>query len=155
MGDDPTIVAKLSDLLGAIKAHPDPRRAAAEWKQVFKLLGQAGVPAPRATGVVGMRDVSGLAAMVEQLQAPAGAVPEGPAHDPEVLRKALLAFRKRMSLTVLDEESKLGHSPLSKGAGADTPAIIPPDEWPAGVWQELARQGRLKYIGHGFYELPR
>lgn len=153
MSDDAaTTTAKLGELLTAIKGYADPRRAAVEWKQAFKLLQQAGVPAPRATGIVGMRDVAGLAAVIEQLQSPAPAVAAGPAHDPETLRKAMAAFRKRLSLTVLDEESKLGHSPLSKGAGAGTPSIVPPDDWPASVWQELARQGRLKYIGHGFYE---
>ncbi len=56
-------------------------------------------------------------------------------------------------LTVLDEESKLGHSPLSKGTDASTASMVPPSEWPDAVWRELARQGKLRDIGHGFYEL--
>jgi len=65
------------------------------------------------------------------------------------------AFRKRLSLTILDEESKLGHGPLSKGSGASIAAIVPPSEWPESVWQELVRQGKLRCIGQGVYELTK
>jgi hypothetical protein len=155
MTSDPTAVAKLDELLTALRGYDDPRRATGEWKQVYRLLQQAGLPAGRLAGVVGMRDVAGLAGLIDQLRAPAPSAAPGDAPDPEVLKKALQAFRKRLSLTVLDEESKLGRSPLTKGSGASVAAIIPPDEWPDAVWQELTRQGKLRYIGHGFYELPR
>lgn len=144
------VVAKLEALLAAIKAMPDPRRAMAEWKQVHRLLQQAGVPMGRVTAVVGMRDVAGLAQIVEGLRRPATAEA---AVDEETCRRAMTAFRKRMALTVLDEQSKLGKGPLSKGADAGVAAIIPPVEWPEAVWQELVRQGKLSYIGHGFYKL--
>ena len=44
------------------------------------------------------------------------------------------------------------------GAGKTTTlrtlaGIIPPREWPDSVWRELARQGRIRDIGRGFYEL--
>jgi hypothetical protein len=155
MSVDAAAMAKLQELLSAVKAMPDPRRATNEWKQVFKLLQPSGLPAGRINGVVGMRDVAGLEALLASLAAPAGP-PADDAPDADTLRKALHAFRKRMSLTVLDEESKLGRGPLSKGAvDASQRAITPPADWPAEVWQELVRQGRLHYIGHGFYELPR
>jgi hypothetical protein len=32
-------------------------------------------------------------------------------------------------------------------------AITPPDQFPAAVWEELARQGKLKSVGNGMYEL--
>ena len=32
MTSDPTIVAKLEELMTAVKGYDDPRRAAAEWK---------------------------------------------------------------------------------------------------------------------------
>ncbi|HDZ20300.1 MAG TPA: hypothetical protein ENH80_05090 [Phycisphaerae bacterium] len=75
--------------------------------------------------------------------------------DEATCKRALRAFRKRLSVTVLDDQSTLGRSPLTKGAPAGTPAITPPTEWPEEVWQDLARQGKLRYIGHGFYELPK
>jgi hypothetical protein len=98
-----------------------------------------------------MRDMPGLATLIDELRAPAPAAPaDVPSED--TCRKALQAFRKRLSLTILDEESKLGRSPLTKGAAADA-VIVPPKEWPESVWQELVCQGKLHYIGHGFYEL--
>jgi hypothetical protein len=153
MASDPTTVAKLDELMTAIRGYADPRRAASEWKQVYRLLSNTELPPGRVTGVVGMRDMPGLAAMIDQLRAPALDAPaDVPSED--TCRKALQAFRKRLSLTVLDEDSKLGRGPLSKGGGAAA-SIVPPNEWPEPVWQELVRQGKLRYIGHGFYELTK
>ncbi len=152
MNVDPQIVAKLDELQAAIAKYPDPRRAGDEWKQVFKLLQKTDIPPGRITGTVGMRDMAGLTEMIGILREPEVAAANVPPI--ETCRQAMQAFRKRLSLTVLDEESKLGRGPLSKGeSDKSSRAIIPPDEWPLPVWQELVRQGKLKYIGHGFYEL--
>jgi hypothetical protein len=151
MTSDPTTVTKLDELMTAIRGYDDPRRAADEWKQVYKLLQKTELPPGRVAHVVGMRDVAGLAALIDQLRVPAAAAPAD-APSEETCRKAMRAFRKRLSLTILDEESKLGHSPLSKGSDASIAAIVPPSEWPESVWQELIRQGKLRYIGHGLYE---
>jgi len=148
---DPTTVTKLDELLTAIRAYPDPRRAAAEWKQVFKLLQSTDLPATAAAGIVGMRDVARLAEVVEKMRSPAAAPLQGEAVDPEECKRALRAFRKRSGLMRLDEESRLGRSPLSKGSVPQAAAIVPPDEWPEAVWQELVRQGKLRHIGGGFY----
>ena len=151
---DPTTVTKLDELMTAIRGYADPRGAADEWKQAYKLLQKTDLPSGRVTGVVGMRDVVRLAELVDQLRAPA-IPPQDDVASAETCRKALRAFRKRQSLTRLDDESKLGHGPLSKGADSRVAAaIIPPSEWPESVWQELVRQGKLRYIGQGFYELP-
>ncbi|MGB2820508.1 MAG: hypothetical protein WBF17_05970 [Phycisphaerae bacterium] len=156
MTADPTTVTKLDELLAAIRAYDDPRRAAGEWKQVYRLLEKTDLPPNRVRSTVGMRDVAGLAELLDGLRAPeASAAPAGAdAPSAETCKRALRAFRKRLTLTRLDDESKLGHGPLSKGSDTHLAAIIPPHEWPDSVWQELARQGRLRYIGHGFYELP-
>lgn len=155
MTDDATTVTALEELAATIGGYDDPRRASGEWKQVHKLLDKAGLPAGRATHVVGMRDLAALNEIIEQLRAPIGPAEAAPDEAPsdETLKKALKAFRKRLKLTILDEESKLGHSPLSKGADASNPSMVPPHEWPEAVWRELARQGKLRDIGHGFYEL--
>ena len=68
------------------------------------------------------------------------------------LKKALKAFKKRLKLTRLDDESKLGHSPLT-GGGAKVVAIQPPSGFGREIWEELATQGYLKHDGGGFYEL--
>jgi hypothetical protein len=154
MTADETTVAKLDELLAAIRKFDDPRRAMGQWKQVFKLLQKAGLPVERITGVVGMRDVNRLGDMIAQLRAPADAPPvDADAPDADTLRKALAAFRKRSALTRLDEESRLGRSPLTKGPNQGAAAITPPAEWPAAVWDALVRQDKLRYLGHGMYEL--
>ncbi len=73
--------------------------------------------------------------------------------DPENLKRAMKAFRKRLKLTKLDEESKLGGRYVSSGRKSSVVAILPPHQYPPEVWRELARQGRLKDKGGGFYEL--
>ncbi|HUW30482.1 MAG TPA: hypothetical protein VM223_02605 [Planctomycetota bacterium] len=158
MAKDPATLTRLDELITAIRNCGDPRRASAEWKQVYRLLQQTDLPAARVTYIVGMRDVDGLAGLIDQLREPAPAMPP-PADvpDAETCKRAMRAFRKRLALIRLDDESKISsRSPLSKGADrAVTNAIIPPSEWPEAVWQELARQGKLVHIGRGFYELPK
>jgi hypothetical protein len=156
MTTDPTaLLAKLDELLAAIRGYDDPRRAASEWKQVYRLLQQTRLAQGQVSAIVGMRDVTGLVRLIGELRAPVPPPAPVETHTPETLRLAMRAFRTRLSLTVLDEESKLGRSPLTKGPGAGVAAIVPPSEWPDSVWQELARQGRLVYIGQGFYEMPK
>ncbi len=69
------------------------------------------------------------------------------------LKRALKAFKKRLKLTRVDDESRLGHGPMSGGGGSRIVAITPPDQYPKAVWEELVRQGRLKHAGQGTYEL--
>ena len=63
------------------------------------------------------------------------------------------AFRKRLKLTRLDDESRLGHGPMSSGQHSGIAAITPPDQFPKAVWQELARQGKLRRDSDGLYSL--
>ena len=72
---------------------------------------------------------------------------------PEELRRALKAFKKRLKLSRLDDESSLGHGPMSSGKSSGIVAIVPPNQYPKAVWDELVAQGRLKYAGRGLYEL--
>jgi len=73
---------------------------------------------------------------------------------PEELRNALKAFKKRLKLTRLDDESSLGHGPMSGGKSSGIVAIMPPNQYPRVVWDELVKQGKLKYAGQGLYQLP-
>jgi len=157
MTSDPAIVTELDEMLTAIQGYDDPRRASGEWKQVYKLLQKTDLPSGRVTGVVGMRDLAGLREMIDQLRAPeeVAAAPDADVPDAETCRRAFRAFRKRLKLTRLDEESRLGRGPLSKGSHSGPYAITPPVEWPDAVWQELTRQGKLRYIGHKMYELAK
>ena len=72
----------------------------------------------------------------------------------EELRKALKAFKKRLKLTRLDEDSRLSRAPTTSGGrGANILAISPPNQYPQAVWDELVRQQKLKKAGQGLYEL--
>ncbi len=70
----------------------------------------------------------------------------------EELKTAFKAFKKRLKLTALDYDSNLGKGPFSKGAQGIC-AIVPPNQYPQAVWQELVRQGKLRSSGHGMFEL--
>jgi len=72
---------------------------------------------------------------------------------PETLKAAMKAFRKRLKLTKLNEESKLGRSPMTSGKQSQVAAIMPPHQYTKDVWDELVRQGKLKDAGRGFYRL--
>ena len=69
------------------------------------------------------------------------------------LKAALKAFKKRLKLTRLDAESNISGGPLSSGRGSGIVAIMPPNQYPATVWEELVKQGKLKKVGGGTYEL--
>ena len=67
----------------------------------------------------------------------------------EDLKKAYKAFKKRIKLMRLDDES--GLSPGSKRSAIH--AITPPAGHPPGVWEELVTQGKLKREGSGTYSM--
>jgi hypothetical protein len=69
------------------------------------------------------------------------------------LKKALKAFRKRLKLTSLDNDSRLGHGPLSGTGKEKIVSIQPPSGFGREIWEELADLGYLKRDGIGFYEL--
>ena len=72
---------------------------------------------------------------------------------PEVLKKAMKAFKKRLKLARLDDESSLGRGPMSGGKSSSIVAVMPPNQYPKAVWDALVAQGRLKYAGQGLYQL--
>jgi hypothetical protein len=42
---------------------------------------------------------------------------------------------------------------MTSGRDSGIVAITPPNQFSQSVWDELVRQGKLKYVGHGMYEL--
>jgi len=83
---------------------------------------------------------------------PESTPPSGTALSPE-LKLALKAFKKRLKLTRLDAESKIGVGPMSSGANWGIVAIMPPNQYPRSVWDELVKLGKLKNAGQGMYSL--
>ncbi len=71
----------------------------------------------------------------------------------EVLKRALKAFKKRLKLTQLDQDSRIGRAPTSGSGKSSVLAIQPPDQYPRAVWDELVKKGKLRTSMHGLYEL--
>ncbi len=91
--------------------------------------------------------------MSETPHVPEGGGPPASSIDPATLKNALKAFKKRLKMARLDDESRLGHGPMSSGGHSGIVAIVPPNQYPQAVWDELARQGKLRRAGQGMYEL--
>jgi hypothetical protein len=67
----------------------------------------------------------------------------------EELKRAYKAFKKRLKLARLDDESG-----LSRGSKKSAiRGITPPTGHPPGIWEELVAQGKLKREGSGTYSL--
>jgi hypothetical protein len=67
----------------------------------------------------------------------------------EELKRAFKAFKKRIKLTRLDDESGLSKGSKRSGIAG----ITPPSGFPPGIWEELVTLGRLKREGSGTYSL--
>ncbi len=85
------------------------------------------------------------------VESDAASTPEPPSK--EELRLAMKAFRKRLKLTRLDDESRMGYGPTSSGQQSGIVAITPPNQFSDAVWLELANQGKLKRERGGLYAL--
>ena len=83
-------------------------------------------------------------------KADTGAAP----YSKEELKKALKAFKKRLKLQRLDEESRSAFGPLSGGRSSGIVGIYPPEQFPVDIWPQLVEKGRLVDSGRGLYELP-
>jgi hypothetical protein len=68
------------------------------------------------------------------------------------LNAALKAFKKRLKVTQLDEDSRLSQRPTTSGGSSAIVAIEPPNQFGKAVWDELVKQGKLKKAGQGMYE---
>jgi hypothetical protein len=68
----------------------------------------------------------------------------------EERKRALKAFKKRLKLTRLDDESG-----LSRGGGKKSgiTGITPPSGHPSGIWDELVSLGKLKREMSNTYSL--
>jgi hypothetical protein len=144
-------VEKLRQLVGQVER--GGARAAEAWALAERLLGRMPVDAGRVERVCRERDGAGLDALVSELERPAEerSEPPGEAIDEELLKAALKAFNKRLKLSRLADESRLGGRYTSGGRQSRIDAIQPPEDFPPEVWRALAASGKLTYTGQGFY----
>jgi hypothetical protein len=66
------------------------------------------------------------------------------------LKRALKAFKKRLKLTRLDDESGLTRGNNRKSG---ITGITPPAGFPPGIWEELVEKGKLKRDMGGTYAI--
>lgn len=76
-----------------------------------------------------------------------------PDWDKAVLKRALKAYRKRLKLMRLDDESSGSRNPLSKGESSAILGVRPPEQYPQEIWDFLVQQGKLRDAGGGLLEL--
>ncbi|MFG0276142.1 MAG: hypothetical protein ACF8QF_13905 [Phycisphaerales bacterium] len=146
------IIQKARQMVGEVQTTQGKKLDEA-WALVGRILGRLPVDADEADRVVRERDVAGLDAIVGAIENP-GEAP-GPAEISEAVRSqmagAMRAFRKRLKLARLADESKLGGRQLSGGRRSEIDAIQPPTDYPREVWDALVADGQLKHTGGGFY----
>jgi hypothetical protein len=121
-----------------------------DWAAARAALDAAGEAQGELLALVEVRDRAGLATLLQGWDS--GRILR-PVHDRDVLKKAVKAFRKRLKLVRLDEESRIGGA-FSKGERSGITGVAPPDAFGPEVWAELVRVGRMLDVGHGVLELP-
>lgn len=127
--------------------------AAESWALVSRLLSRLTNDGARVEQVVRACDVDGLDAIIDAIEgkvdaAAAAPIREFPASE---LDAAMRAFHKRIKVSRLADESRLGGRYTSGGRHSDIDAIKPPDGFSDEIWQALVRAGKLKDMGGGFY----
>ena len=153
---------KLRQTVSEIQASPDSSKSQEAWGLVSRLLSRMPGDHSDVAHVCSERDVAGLDALVDRLEHPqpkaAKSGGQGDSADAQEVTQrdkiaAMRAYRKRLKLARLDEESKIGNRQLTGGHKSEIDAIIPPTEFRNAVWQALAADGELKNTGQGFYQL--
>ena len=150
------LMHKIRQLTDSILEAKDPLKVQEDWDLVARLLGRMPVDAPTADAVYRSRDADALDAMVTELEHPEPIAAPADLSDvtKEQKASAMRAFRKRLKLARLADESRLGGNKLSGGRKSKIDAIMPPSQFPREVWKALANDGDLEDTGQGFYQLP-
>lgn len=178
----PAVVKELDAALAALEA-ADPASAGPRWGAMHKAMLKAKFDPQTLMRIVGARDLDAMRRAVRQAKGEAvdaadgdpgtaaGAL--GPGHGPgsasaprpasapgaapevplDVMQDALRMFRKRLKLSQLDADSKLGHGPTSGTGQHRIQSMVPPRDFPAAVWEALVRAGKLRREGDGFYSI--
>lgn len=144
---------KLREVTDTIGTSTNGLQIVDAWALAGRLLGRFPVDPAESKRVLAEKDHAGLDAMVRSLENPGS---EPPARIPDSVTEgdmiaAMKAFRKRLKLTRLDQESKLGGRYTSGGKQSGINAIKPPTEFPPEVWKALVASGKLRDTGGGLY----
>lgn len=156
---DMNALEKLRSVVEDLRAPKNPMGILDQWQLAGRLLARFPVDQAQAARVCRDRDLPALDAMVTGLEKPASSKApdtgeQGPAVSEADMTAALKAFKKRLKLARLADESKLGGRYTSGGRQSQIDAILPPTEFPPAVWKALEKAGKLKHTGQGFYAEP-
>lgn len=121
-----------------------------DWRAARAALDAAGEADGELLEIVEAQDSAALASLLDDWSTGAKL---RPVHDRGVLKRAMKAFRKRLKVARLDEESRIGGT-FSKGERSGLAGCTPPNTYGPDVWAELVRTGRLIDGSHGVLELP-
>ncbi|MEM9167881.1 MAG: hypothetical protein AAGB48_12760 [Planctomycetota bacterium] len=127
------------------------------WSLASRLLTRVPVDQAEAAQICETKDLAGFQRLLDSLREPGDAPepkpdPQSFAHDD--LAAAVRAFKKRLKLSKLNDESRLGGRYTSGGRSSAIAAIQPPSGFDPAIWPALVREGRLVDRGNGFYGLP-
>lgn len=153
------LIQKIRSLTDSIKANANALQTQHDWELVASLLQRSPVNQTAVKAAVKAQDAAALDDIVSHLENPAPKPPPAPAaptrdfsHDDKAA--ALRAFKKRLKLQRLSDESRLGGRYTSGGRASNIDAITPPLDFPPDIWPALVADGRLVDTGQGFYALP-
>ncbi|MFT5424805.1 MAG: hypothetical protein ACI89L_002607 [Phycisphaerales bacterium] len=148
--------AMVSELEQLAEKSEDGLKAHDHWQLAQRLMGRMPVDQAELKRVCTERDLPGFDALVNQLENPGE--PAEPKAEVKVSERdmadAIKAFRKRLKVMRLNDESKLGGHYTTGGRKSNIDAIEPPREFKPAVWKALAKAGKLRDTGRGFYALP-
>jgi hypothetical protein len=74
-------------------------------------------------------------------------------NDKILLKRAMNAFKRRLKMSRLGDESSSSRGAFSGGKVSGITGINPPKEFPQEIWDELVKQGRLVEL-NSLYSLP-
>lgn len=130
--------------------------ATEHWSLLTRLLPRLTSDLARVKEVTDAKDIDGLDALLDKIEGRVIAATSAPLPEfsEDELDAAFRAFNKRLKVTRLADESKLGGRYTSGGRKSKVDAMQPPDGFPDQIWQALVRAGRLQDMGQGFYSVP-
>ena len=149
--DDWLLSNRLRALVAKVVAGLDPAEEEALWTAAEADLEAAGADEDADVALpVLERSIPELTALIEAWDTGHRSLPRW---DRENLKRGLRAFRKRLKLARLDDESSSGRNPLSKGEHSSILGVKTPEGFSQEIWDTLIAQGKLRDGGYGLLEL--
>ena len=126
------LVQKVRQTVTELRASPPPppAKAAEGWALAQRLLGRLPADQDAVANACASKDLDALDAIVARIESPAPPPTPGVALPEADLERALRAFKKRLKVMRLADESKLQGRRLSSGRESEIDAIVPPPTSP-------------------------